>query len=262
MHPTLDFFDHAEKQIRECLERLRPKLLEAQGSIEHRLKDDDTAVTEMDTFVEAELREAMQRLDPTIGFGGEEGGVNFDQRTFWLADPIDGTEAFIRGLPFATNMIALIDNNEPVMSVIYNFSLGDFYLAKKGYGATCNGHPIHVSNRQTDRAWVMLNTEMSDPRYADISAALAKKVNRIRRYAGAGFDYAVVASGAMEARLQYHGHGFEWDYAPGTLLVQEAGGIVANVGLGTYDYRKFDHLAANAVVFDELARFLADADTT
>jgi myo-inositol-1(or 4)-monophosphatase len=256
MSPTIDFLHEAERHLRICLEGLRPKLLESQGNIEHHLKDDKSVVTEMDTFVEEKLKEAMEKLDPSIGFGGEEGGVDFSQPTFWLADPIDGTDAFIRGLPFATSMIALIDNGQPVFSLIYNFTMGDFYIAIKGHGATVNGHPLHVSDRNIDHAWVMLKMTEDTPGALQVAEDLSHKVNRIRRFAGAGFDYHSIASGSMDGLIQFHGHGHEWDFAPGVLLVQEAGGRVANLGSDMYNYRIFNHIAANPVIFDALMEFM------
>lgn len=251
MTPTLDFLHAANKRIQVTLEKVRPKLLEAQGNIEHRLKDDTTVVTEMDTFVEAELQEALTEVDASIPFSGEETGVDFSKETFWLADPIDGTEQFIRGIPMATNMIALIENGEPVMGVVYNFELGDYYVAIKGHGATCNGHPIHVSSRKPDRAWVTFSAVQKN--FAD---ALDSVVHRVRRFGVAGYDYTLVANGSIEGRIMFNGHGKEWDFAPTTLLVQEAGGRVANIGSGAYDYRELNHIAANPYVFEALVKFM------
>jgi myo-inositol-1(or 4)-monophosphatase len=260
MSPTLDFLEQAEKQLRSCLRGLRPKLLEAQGNIEHHLKDDKSAVTEMDTFVEGELAKAMHALDPSIPFGGEERGVDFTKPTFWLADPIDGTEPFIRGLPFATNMVALINNGEPVLGVIYNFTMDDFYAAIKGQGATVNGHPIHVSDRQADRAWVVLSTIRSAPGAAGLDDSLERIVQRVRRFGASGFDYHAIAAGNLDGVIHFHGHGHEWDYAAGSLIVQEAGGRVANIGSDSYDYRNFDHITANPIIFDALMEFMVEVD--
>lgn len=256
MNPTLDFFEQAEKRIWSCVESLRPKLLEAQGNIEHRLKDDKSAVTEMDTYAEAELAKALAALDSGIPFGGEESGVDFSKSTLWLVDPIDGTEPFIRGIPFATNMVTLIDNNEPVFSVIYNFVLDEFYMAIKGRGATCNGHAIHVSSRTIDRSWVVLQNKGTD----GLNDALAERVLRVRKYGATGQHMAYVASGALDGIIQYRGDGHEWDFAPGSLLVQEAGGRVANVGIDTYNYRNLDLVGGNPVIFDELMEFMNQID--
>jgi myo-inositol-1(or 4)-monophosphatase len=256
MNPTLDFLQQAERHIHAVLEKVRPKLLETQGRIEHRLKDDASAVTEMDTFVESELRRSLYELDAGIGFSGEESGVDYDQKTFWLVDPIDGTEPFIRGLPVATNMVALIDNNEPVLGVVYNFELDEYYVAIKGHGATCNGHPIHVSNRQLDRAWVTYSTTTGKPGTFGFADKLNEKVLSVRRYGAAGYEYAMIAAGGLDGRVMFNGHGHEWDFAPTTLLVQEAGGRVANIGAATYNYRELNHVAANPVIFDQLMQHI------
>jgi myo-inositol-1(or 4)-monophosphatase len=261
MTPTNDFLHQAEKVIRRTLDRLRPQLLEAQGNIEHKLKPDTTVVTEMDVLVEEKLRDALAQFDQGVGFGGEETGVDFDQETFWLVDPIDGTAPFIRGLPFATNMIALIHKGEAILSVINNIALGDYYLAIKGQGATRNGHAIHVSERSLDQAWVLLGSTIGEPGTANLYEQLGVKAKAIRRYGGAGFEYSAIASGAMEARISFKGHGHEWDYAPGALMVQEAGGRIANIGVDTYDYRNFNHVAANPVIFDELMQLMNQFST-
>ena len=256
MTPTSDFLHQANKVIRQVLDELAPQLLKAQGAIEHKLKSDKTVVTEMDLIVEERLRQALAKFDKGIGFGGEETGVDFDQQTFWLADPIDGTEPFIRGMPFATNMIALIHDGEPVMSVINNFAVSEYYLAIKGEGATCNGHAIRVSDRQPDRAWLAYGVAAERQDAHGLYDELHTIVTALRRFCGAGYDYSQVARGSIEGRLAYHGHGHEWDFAPGALLVQEAGGRVANIGSDTYDYRNFDFIAANPVIFDDLMAFM------
>src|SRR5688500_3933217 len=127
MNPTQEWLDGAEKCIRLCLRELRPKLLKAQGGIEHNLKDDKSVVTAMDLLVEDTLKTKLLHLHPSVGFGGEERGVDYDQNTLWLVVPIDGTEYFTRGLPFATNMLAWIDDGQPIMGIIYNFSLDEYF---------------------------------------------------------------------------------------------------------------------------------------
>jgi myo-inositol-1(or 4)-monophosphatase len=67
----------------------------------------------------------------------------------------------------------------------------------------------------------------------------------------------MIARGAVEG-LVGPVNGKPWDHAPGSLLIQEAGGRIANVGTDTYDYRNTDVIASNGVVFDELMQFMAD----
>lgn len=253
MTPTQDFLDHAEKHIRLTLQELRPTLLKGFGSIEHHLKDDKSIVTEMDLMVEKRLRAAMAEIDPSIGFGGEETGIDLGQETFWLVDPIDGTESFTRGLPFSTNMICLIDNHQPILSVIYNFFTDEYYLAIKGRGATCNGHAIHVSNRPLARAYVVINGKVLMK--SAFGSSLRPKVAGLPKLHASGCENAYIAAGAIDATIVGGGKG-PWDYAPGMLLIQEAGGRVENWDSNTYDYRNMYFVAGNPVLFDDLKKLV------
>lgn len=257
MNPTFDWLEQAEKQIRLTLQQLRPKLLETQGITLHRLKDDKTAVTEMDVLVEETLKQKLAQIDSSIAFSGEETGTDYSKQTFWLVDPIDGTEAFIRGLPFATNMITLIDNDQPVMSVIYNFSLDEYFLAIKGHGASRNGHPIRVSSRPLDRSSVVLAGRVAD-KFGRQHNVLRKKVCSLPRMNASGYEHSALARGAIDAAIAIGSKGKPWDFAPGSLLIQEAGGRVENIDTpGTYNYRNTQLLAANPVIFDELLEFVS-----
>lgn len=256
--PTPEFLEHANKHIRTTLMDLRPRLLEAHGAIEHALKDDASVVTEMDLLVEKKLHEALSELDPAIGLAGEETGANLDQPLFWLVDPIDSTEAFIRGLPFSTNMVALIHDGEPIMSVIYNFTTDEYFHAVKGGGATKNGHPIHVSRRPLDRAYISFGSKVKNPALMGLYGRLRRKVTGVTVTPGSGFTFSSIASGAIEGIVTYDSKGKEWDYAPGALLVAEAGGRVENLFSDTYNYRKLPLVAAAPAVFDELKQFFED----
>ena len=256
MQPTSDFLNHAEKHIRLTLQELRPTLLEAHGAINHQLKDDESVVTEMDVLVESRLQQALREIDPSIGFCGEESGADLEQKTFWLVDPIDGTEWFIRGLPFSTNMITLIDNNQPVMGIIYNYFLDEYFLAIKGQGATRNGHRIHVSDRTLDRSYVSFGGRVGK-QYYGVNDRLRDLVRGMPKFHASGFDYTSIARGALDGAIIWFSSGHVWDFAPGTLLVQEAGGRVENLDSDSYDYRNTKFIASNPVIFDELNQFVA-----
>ena len=67
-----------------------------------------------------------------------------------------------------------------------------------------------------------------------------------------GFEFAMVASGKLDGRLCFDSYGKDYDFAPGSLLVEEAGGVVANIGSREYDYRNGNFIAANPLVFKQL----------
>ena len=256
---TPEFMERACRVIRATLLELRPQLLESSGRIEHTIKADTSVVTTMDALVENRLHDTLAELEPSIGFAGEETGADYDQPTFWLVDPIDGTEAFIRGLPFATNMIALIHEDEPILSIIYNFTLDEFYYATKGGGATMNGHPIHVSNRKLNRAYVIFASTIKNPKLEGAPTQLKHLVKGLLNTSSSGYEFSAIASGGLDGKITYDTAGHEWDFAPGSLLVTEAGGRVQNIGSKKYNYRDVHLVASNPVIFDDLQDFIEGA---
>ncbi len=62
----------------------------------------------------------------------------------------------------------------------------------------------------------------------------------------------MVASGKLEGRVTLDPYGKIWDYAPGSLLVSEVGGIVTNIGKETYDYRNLNSIVTNPIIYKEL----------
>src|SRR3989344_4151975 len=145
--------------ILPIVRRVRKILLPYYGKVESRDKQSgatEDLVTELDTQIEHFLKNEFVKIYPDIPFVGEEYGGNRDSERFWLVDPIDGTSYFVRGLPFCTTMVALIEKVEVVFSVIYDFVNDIMYSAEKGAGAFANGKPIHVSDRslrQSRVAW-------------------------------------------------------------------------------------------------------------
>lgn len=221
------FFERALTEIRRVLNDVRPQLLQAYGNVSTRYKNDNSEVTELDIHVEEELRRALQGFDGAIGFQGEETGAHGNADTYWLADPIDGTMMFIRGLPFCTNMIALIDEGRPLLSVIYNFVLDEWYHAVSGQGAFLNGQRLRVHPTQQLAGAVFaveVDVRRNRNQNRDFFAALwdlgATNINLVC----AGYEFAQVAAGKIAGRITKDAWAAPHDLAPGVLLAEEAGG--------------------------------------
>ena len=239
--------------VKAKLHELRPLLVASHGRISHTKKTDNSSLTELDLHVEKELKQTIAAVDPTVGFYGEEFGQEGNEERFWTIDPIDGTEAFIRGLPFCCNMLAYIESGEVVASVIYNFPLDDYYVAIRGKGSFCNDQPIHVSDRDISHACVEFEIRVADSTDQSIYFGIPRF--SMVKFSAAGYGFCQVARGRTEARLSYHAYGKIWDYAPGTLLVEEAGGMVANIGQTKYSYHNSNIIASNATIHNDLHNF-------
>jgi myo-inositol-1(or 4)-monophosphatase len=208
-------------------------------------------VTEIDIEVEKRMSQMLAQEFPEISFVGEESGGDRTAEKFWLMDPIDGTLHYARGMPFCTSMLALIDRDEVVFSIIYDFIRDEMYWAERGGGAWRNDARLSVSTRGLKEGLMGWETMRKEELDAQRDFALREKTSFFKCVV-AGWEYAMVASGKLEGRICFNPWGNDYDYAPGSLLVSEAGGVVANIGSSQYDYRNLNFIASNQVVFSEL----------
>ncbi|OGE65095.1 hypothetical protein A3I48_02440 [Candidatus Daviesbacteria bacterium RIFCSPLOWO2_02_FULL_36_7] len=209
------------------------------------------AVTRLDEETERFLEEELKKIDPSIGFTGEEFGTIRKSDRFWLVDPIDGTGLFIRGIWGCTIMLALVENDELIFSIIYDFILNNMYTAEKQEGASLNGLSIHVSNRHLKDAFIYVESDLQKERNRSIYSQLDKVCVVLASYP-AGIHFALTAEGKIEGRIGFDPYGKNYDFAPGQLLVKEAGGVVANIGTATFDYKNLNFLAVNKEVYETL----------
>lgn len=234
----------------EAGKKLKPHFgkIRARGYKEGNAAD---VVTNLDIETEEFLANSLKKHYPSIGFKGEESGFKEKADLFWLVDPIDGTGYFVRGIPGCTIMLALVDSRQVIFSIIYDFINDNLYYAQKDKGAYCNNKKIHVSNLSLKEGYLYLECNINKNTLSKLE--YLKKLSMIL-FSGypPGFEYAMVASGKIEGRINYEPLGCDFDYAAGTFLVEEAGGIVANIGSSTFDYTNLNSIAANEKVYKEL----------
>ena len=236
-------------RVLDIVRSVRPLLLPHFGKAEvetYKTEHYNSPVTAHDKEVEAHLARELGLLDAAISFVGEERGGNRSARKFWLCDPIDGTVAFIEGRPHCTTMLALIEEGKPRFSIIYDFVNDVLYHAEQGHGAYENGKQICVSKRGPSEATIGIETQD-----AELFERLAKRYKLFRTMT-AGHEFALVAKGEIEGRVCFKPYGQDYDFAPGTLLVSEAGGVVKNIGSDSYDYKNLDFITANRPVYEAL----------
>jgi len=236
------------------IKKTREILLPHWGKVENvKYKDGQahSVVTELDKKVEKFLYGELNKVFPDIVFVGEEFGGDRTARKFWLADPIDGTSHFVRGLPFCTTMLALIEDGQVIFSAIYDFINDVMYHAERGKGAYKNGLPIQVSNRSSGKIYLAWETHHDKPENKKIEDELHKFASHFELVCS-GYEHAMVAEGKIEGRVCFDHWGEDYDYAPGTLLISEAGGIVTNIGKTSYNYKDYRFIAASPIVYKKL----------
>lgn len=212
-----------------------------------------TVVTKLDIKVEKFLKKELKKVYPEIDFVGEETGGNRQANTFWLVDPIDGTNLFMRGIPMCSTMIALIQNGQPIYSLIYDFVSHTAYWAEKGQGAYQNKKRIYVSQRSLKESYMGYESHI-EKKNNMVKYLLLRKKAVLVKTVSAGWEFAMTACGKLDGRISYDPYGNDYDFVPGALLVAEAGGVVVNPGSDKYDFRNTNIIATNKIIYKELVK--------
>src|SRR5690606_18538622 len=122
----------ADAADRITVERFRSRDLEVDR------KPDRTPVTDADLAVEDAIREVLAEHRPEDTVAGEERGGSSDTGRVWVVDPIDGTKNVLRGVPAWATLIALVEDNRPLVGVVSAPALGKRWWAERGAGAHCS----------------------------------------------------------------------------------------------------------------------------
>jgi myo-inositol-1(or 4)-monophosphatase len=241
-------------EILEVIRNTRNITLPSWGNVAVLNQKNESAasvVTAIDEQVERHLATAFAEIMPEVAYVGEEFGGDRTAKRFWLVDPIDGTGHYVHGLPYCTTMVALIEQGKVTFAAIYDFVNDVMYHAEKGQGAFANDIPIHVSNREINQAYVCYETKLEKPENVQKYLSCEKLCTPLN-HVSAGYEYVLVATGKIEGRIGFDPYGVDYDFAPGSLLVTEAGGVVTNIGSREYDFTNPNNIAANPKVHAEL----------
>ena len=176
----------------------------------------------IDQDTEKLIRASLQVTN--IQILGEEYGGDIAAGKYWVIDPIDGTANYFRGLDECCISIALMENDEALIGVIYNFNNDQMYTAIKDQGAFLNNMKISVSDiASRDKASITTGFPASESIESSMNfLENLKGWKKVRMFGSAALSCAYVASGKCD---YYAEKGvYLWDIAAGICLVKEAGG--------------------------------------
>ena len=189
-------------------------------------------VTEADKGAERAIRQLIAERYPEHGVIGEEYGEDRpDAEWVWVLDPVDGTRAFIAGLPLWCTLIGLRHEGRPVLGSIGQSYLGELYIGHAGGSRLMSrgtSRPLKVRPcpRLTDAIIATTDPEMC---FTGAELGAWTQVRAAARLARLGCDayaYAMVAAGTMdmviEAGLQ------SWDIEAAIPVIEGAGGLVTD----------------------------------
>mgnify|MGYP002830808951 CR=1 FL=1 len=207
------------------------------NDIEVTHKEDLSPLTKADLASNKIILDSLKKINSNIPILSEESLVDWSIRKnwkkYWLVDPLDGTKEFIKKNGEFTVNIALIENNTPVLGVIYTPVKFDLYFAQKNYGSYKINSSSKLLNFQ-EAIKIFVANQSSVKRIigsrSHSNQSFDSWVNKNFPnseivQAGSSLKFCLIAEGTADIYPRF-GPTSEWDIAAGHIIVNEAGGEV------------------------------------
>ena len=199
------------------------------AELEVEFKGRQDVVSVADRSVETVIRDGLRRHFPGDGFVGEEHAAEGDHRRCWVIDPIDGTQNFLRGIPYWTVVLAFVVDGRIELSFTADPVHGEVFAARRGQGAWRDGTAIRCRQPAAlDQCCVALSFGFKDDwrHYVEVQGRFLEQGVDMRRLGSTALILAHIADGRLDAI--YAPGNQSWDCIAGLLLVAEAGGRVVD----------------------------------
>ena len=203
-------------------------------------------VTKTDKKVESILISELTKSKKNFSFITEETGTIFNKNKdmFWIIDPIDGTTNFLHGVPHFAISIALQQEGEIVIGLVYDPIKNEIFYAEKKNGAYFNNNRIRVSKKSNIEDCLFSSN-------CDGIKSVYPKLN-LRNTGCAALDLAYVGSGRFDG--YFHNKINIWDVAAGKIIIEEAGGKVNDIN--QFNMNSINIRAANPNIFEKMLKKL------
>ena len=210
---------------RVATQEIMPRFLK----VAHQRKSDGSLFTEADLAAQEALSAALKDIHPGPMVGEEMSEEQHVERWLagdaglWCVDPIDGTSNFVYGLPYFAISVALIQQGRSVLGVVYDPVADEVFYAERGRGAYLNGERLPIRSQIPHIRNAMANVDFKrlSPNLAS-ALACAPPYSSQRTYGAGTLEWCYLAAGRFD--LYLHGGQKLWDYAAGSLILDEAGG--------------------------------------
>ena len=199
------------------------------SDVEVSLKGRANVVTDADLASERLILDYVGAEYPEFGILSEESAPVAGSSPYtWVVDPIDGTRNFAEGIPHFCVVVAIAEGSDVVAGVTYDPVRDEMFAAQRGRGATLNGEPMRVSDRQQIDESVLgfdLGYNFDQAKLLlEMASGIWPQVQAYRLMGSSAMSLAYAACGRID--LYFHHSLSAWDIASGILLAREAGGQV------------------------------------
>jgi myo-inositol-1(or 4)-monophosphatase len=199
-------------------------------------KSGNSPVSEADIAVDVLLRERLDAAGLDCAWLSEEtedDPARLAARHVWIVDPIDGTRAFLAGLPDWSISVALAEAGRPILAALFAPVAGELYLASAGGGVTCNDRPITASAGAS-----LSGARVAGPRrYIEGLSAIEPTVVAAPKVHSLALRLAWVAQGRLDVAFTGT-NSHDWDLAAADLLVHEAHGALTTLAGDVLTYNR------------------------
>ncbi len=216
-------------------------------AFETKMGDRRDMLTEADIESQEVAKDVIWRAFPGETIVGEEDNLSKDalaraiDGACWTVDPLDGTQSFVQNFPVFGPGIAFVSGRRSLAGAVYLPIYNEMFSAGRGVGARFNSAPIHVApSKQIEDAMVGVHIREASPdnvaTFLETTGRVLTAANGIRLLGSPMICLAYIAAGRLDcfATLSPTRLG-AWDLAPAQVILEEAGGIIANPEGGPFD---------------------------
>ena len=206
-------------------------------------------VTEADKNTELKIRSLIEENYPDDNILGEEYKKKEGTSSLtWVIDPIDGTKAFISGMPTWGVLLSVVSNGRAILGVIYQPLTGEIFAG--GFGDAFFSLSTRVNVKKSikvreceslEKAIVATSYPRSSLKSQQTNLETVLKNSRLDRYGLDCYAYALLAYGQLDSVVEFGLQ--EYDIRAPEALILSAGGIITNLD-GSYPLSGGDIIAS------------------
>lgn len=225
MHPLVNIAVSAARQA----SRVILHAMDNMDKVKTSSKGQNDFVTSVDKKSEQVIIDTIKAAYPEHAILAEESGEIPGNETTWIIDPLDGTTNFLYEFPHFAISIAVAEKGRIQHGVIYDPIRDELFTASRGRGAALNGKRLRVVDQKLLENCLLgtgfpFRSKDNIDTYVDTFKGFMTECRDIRRAGSAALDLAYVAAGRLDGFWEFGLS--KWDIAAGSLMIQEAGGIV------------------------------------
>lgn len=219
-------------------------------------KADNSPVTRADQEAELIARRLIGHKFPDHGIIGEEHEVvNQNAKYVWAIDPVDGTKSFVRGIKGWGTLLALMENNKPIIGIYYSPANDEIFYCQKGKGTYFNGKKITLSKVSNIKKCFFVHSSINHFVKWNKVDNIVKLAELAQGKRGASDCDGLNMLLKGQADFNISGRGSVWDYAAPAILTEEAGGRFTDLN-GKFSLTSETAIMSNGLLHNQVLNIL------